>query len=299
MSFMLVVLLNKSLYKRKAKGIVTPSASSYWFYLCPVMSVSKYHILCRFMFLICLFTLNNLKYYVIFTVLTVTAATSITPPPHIVSITSASALPPAKSEEPMDAAPSQPAPPPPTEVKKGLSKVKGSLTMAKQSIQAVVSQVKVPTSTPSTQPTTLPAAAPAPRLASPLQALEQEEYGTDASASSFSSASKPENPTEVGEQAAPPNLPFRELVQKVREFLSTPDPAAEEDYQLGSALGRDPVLLQQEKLHRPPSIKLPMVADLSRLQTAQDDSVKPSTSNTLVIGKNFLAFHHTREAGTA
>ena len=34
-----------------------------------------------------------------------------------------------------------------------------------------------------------------------------------------------------------------------------------------------------------PSIKLPMVADLSRLQTAQDDSVKPSTSNTLEIGK--------------
>ena len=51
------------------------------------------------------------------------AATSIAPPPHIVSITPVSPLPPAKSEEPMDAAPSQPAPP---EVKKGLSKVKGS-----------------------------------------------------------------------------------------------------------------------------------------------------------------------------
>ena len=146
----------------------------------------------------------------------------------------------------------------------------------------MVSQVKVPTTTPSTQPSSLSAAASAPRLASPPQALEQEEYGTDASASSFSSASKPEDPTEVGEQAAPPNLPFRELVQKVREFLSIPDPAAEEDYKLGSALGRDPLLLQ---LDRPPSIKLPMVADLSRLQTAQDDSVKPSTSNTLEIGK--------------
>ena len=66
--------------------------------------------------------------------------------------------------------------------------------------------------------------------------------------------------------------------------MSIPDPAAEEDYKLGSALGRDP-LLQQEKLDRPPSIKLPMVADLSRLQTAQDDSVKPSMSNTLEIGK--------------
>ena len=38
-------------------------------------------------------------------------------------------------------------------------------------------------------------------------------------------------------------------------------------------------------MDRPPSIKLPMFADLSRLQTAQDDSVKPSTSNTLEIEK--------------
>ena len=210
------------------------------------------------------------------------AATSTAQPPHIVSITPVSAIPPAKAEEPMVSAPSQPAP---AEIKKGFSKVKGSSTIAQQSIQAVVSQVKVPTTTPSTQPSSLPTAASALRLASPLQALEQEEYGTDASASSFSSASKPEDPTEVGEQAAPPNLPFRELVQKVREFLSIPDPAAEEDYKLGSALGRDPLLLQQEKLDRPPSIKLPMVADLSRRQTAQDDSVKPSTSNTLEIGK--------------
>ena len=66
--------------------------------------------------------------------------------------------------------------------------------------------------------------------------------------------------------------------------MSIPDPAAEEDYKLGSALGCDP-LLQQEKLDRPPSIKLPMVADLSELQTVQDESVKPSTSNTLEIGK--------------
>ena len=204
------------------------------------------------------------------------------PPSHIVSITPVSAIPPAKAEEPMDSAPSQPAPP---EVKKGFSKVKGSSAIAQQSIQVVVSQVKVPTTTPSTQPSFLPTATSAPTLASPLQALEQEEYGTDASAFSFSSASKPEDPTEVGEQAAPPNLPFRALVQKVREFLSIPDPAADEDYKLGSALGRDPLLLQQEKLDRPPSIKLPMVADLSRLQTAQDDSVKPSTSNTLEIGK--------------
>ena len=87
------------------------------------------------------------------------------------------------------------------------------------------------------------------------------------------------------EQAAPPNLPFRELVQKVREFLSIPNPAAEEDYKMGSASGHDLLLLQQEEADRPPSIKLPMVADLSRLLSAQDDLVNPSTSNTLDIGK--------------
>ena len=39
------------------------------------------------------------------------AATSTAPPPHIVSITPVSAIPPAKAEESMDSAPSQPAPP--------------------------------------------------------------------------------------------------------------------------------------------------------------------------------------------
>ena len=125
----------------------------------------------------------------------------------------------------------------------------------------------------------------APRLSSPLQALGQEEYGTDALAFSFLSTSKPEDTTAVGEQAAPPNLRFRELVQKVWEFLSISDPVEEEDYKLGSALGCDPLLLQQEKFDRPPSIKLSMVVDLSCLQTGQNDSVKPSTFNTLEIGK--------------
>ena len=67
--------------------------------------------------------------------------------------------------------------------------------------------------------------------------------------------------------------------------MTIPDPATEEDYKPGSALGRDPLLLQQEKSDRPPSIKLPLVADLSRLQTAQDDSVKPGTSGSPDIGK--------------
>ena len=86
------------------------------------------------------------------------AATS--QPPHIVSITPVSASQP-KAEEPMDSAPSQPAP---SEVKKGLTKVKGFPAIAKQSIQAVVTNVKVPTTTPSAQPSSMPSAAPAPRL---------------------------------------------------------------------------------------------------------------------------------------
>ena len=169
-------------------------------------------------------------------------------------------------------------------MKKGLSRVKGSSAIASQSIHAVASNITVPTAASSSQPMQQPSVAPPPRLQSPLQALEQEEYGTDTSASSFA-ASRSEEPSDTGEQAAPPNLPFRELVQKVREFLSILDPAAEEDYKLGSALGRHPLLLQQEKADRPPSIKLPMVADLSRLQSAQDDLVKSSTSSTLDIGK--------------
>ena len=165
----------------------------------------------------------------------------------------------------MDSAPSQL----PPEVKKGLSRVKGSSAIASQSIHAVASNITVPTSASSSQPMQQPSVAPPPRLQSPLQALEQEEYGTDTSASSFA-ASRSEEPSDTGEQAAP--VPFRELVQKVREFLSIPDPAAEEDYKLGSALGCDPLLLQQEKADRPPSIKLPMVADLSGLQSAQDET---------------------------
>ena len=186
----------------------------------------------------------------------------------------------AKSEGPMDSAPSQPLP----EVKTGVSGVKGSSAIATQSIQAVASNIQVPASIPSSQPSQQPTAMAIPRLQSPLQALEQEDYGTDTSASSFMASNRSEEPTDPGEKAVHPNLPFRELVQKVREFLSIPDPAAEEDYKLGLALGCDPLLLQQ-KANRPPSIKLPMVADLSRLQSAQDELVKPSTSNTLDIGK--------------
>ena len=201
--------------------------------------------------------------------------------PHIVSITLMSALPPAtKLEEPMDSVPSHPHP----EVKKGVSGVKVSSAIVTQSIQAVASNIQVPISTSLSQPSQPPSAA-IPQFQSPPQVLEQEEYGTDTSASSFAASNRSEEPTDPWEQAAPPNLPFRELVQKVRELLSISDPAAEKDYKLGSALGCDPLLLQQEKADRPPSIKLPKVADLSCFQSAQDDLVKPSTSNTLDIGK--------------
>ena len=133
------------------------------------------------------------------------------------------------------------------EVKKGVSGLKGSSAITTQSIQAVASNIQVSTSISSSQPSQPPSTAAVPWLQSPLQALEQEEYGTDTSASSFTASNRSEEPTDPGEQAAPPNLPFRELVQKVREFLSIPpDPAAKEDYKLGSALGRGPLLLQQE-----------------------------------------------------
>ena len=221
---------------------------------------------------------------------TPTPAPQASAQPHIVSITPLSAVPAAsKSEEPMDATPSQP----PLAIKKGLANVKGSSAIATQSLQAVASHIQVPsaptqttTVSPSAQPTVAPPSisSTTAKLQSPLQVLEQEEYGAESSASSFTSP-RSEEPTDTGEQAAPPNLPFRELVQKVREFLSIPDPAAEEHYKPGSALGRDPLLLLQEKAGRPPSIKLPMVSDLSHLQTAQDEAVKPSTSSTLDMGK--------------
>ena len=170
--------------------------------------------------------------------------------PHIVSITPLSAVPAAsKSEEPMDATPSQP----PPAIKKGLANVKGSSAIAPQSLQAVASQVpSAPTQPTTVPPSAQPTVAPpnisstTAKLQSPLQVLEQEEYGADSSASSFATP-RSEEPTDTGEQAAPPNLPFRELVQKVREFLSIPDPAGEEHYKPGSALGRDSLLLLQEK----------------------------------------------------
>ena len=142
-------------------------------------------------------------------------AASSSPPPHIVSIIPVSAIPPAKSEEPMDSAPSQPAPP---EVKKGLSKVKGSSAIAQESIQAVITQVKVPTTTLSTHHPPASATVSALRLSSPLQALEQEEYGTDVSTSSFSSTSKQEDPTEVGQHASPPTFHSGNWSRKLGSF---------------------------------------------------------------------------------
>ena len=160
-------------------------------------------------------------------------APQVTPTqPHIVSITPLSAIPAAtKLEEPMDATPSQPA------IKKGLANVEGSSAIASQSLKAVASQIQVPSLGPILA-TSLPTSAPsmvvpsniAPassKLQSLLQVLEQEEYGADTSASS-STTPRPEEPANTGEQGAPPKLPFQELVQRVRQFLSIPDPAAKE-----------------------------------------------------------------------
>ena len=117
--------------------------------------------------------------------------------PHIVSIVPVSALPQvcfaAKMEEPMNSAPSQP----PPKVKKGFSRVKGSSAIA------MASNIMVPTSAPSAQPAQQPTVAPPPRLQSLLQALEQEEYGTNTCASSFA-ASRSEEPSDTGDQVPPP-----------------------------------------------------------------------------------------------
>ena len=103
---------------------------------------------------------------------------------------------------------------PPPAIKKGLANVKGFSAIASQSLQAVASQIQVLSSS-LIQTTTIPTSVPsmvaasniAPassKLQSRLQVLEQEEYGTDTSASSFTTPRSEE-------EAAPPNLPFREL----------------------------------------------------------------------------------------
>ena len=143
--------------------------------------------------------------------------------PHIVSITHLSAVPAAnKSKEAMDETPTQPAP----TIKKGLANVKGSSAIATQSLQAVASHIQVPsappqltTVPPSAQPTVAPTNLPstAAKLQSPLQVLEQEEYGADSSASSFTSP-RSEEPTDTGEQAAPPTFPSENLCKKLGSF---------------------------------------------------------------------------------
>ena len=58
-----------------------------------------------------------------------------------------------------------------------------------------------------------------------------------------------EEPTHNGGQAATLYLPFRKLVQKARESISIPDPAAEEKYKLRLTLECDPLLLHQQNVH--------------------------------------------------
>ena len=85
---------------------------------------------------------------------------------------------------------------------------------------------QVPASITSSQPSKQPAVASATWLQSSLQGLEQKE-DADISASSFAATTRSEEPTDTEEQVAPPNFPFRGLVQMV------PEPAVEEDYKLG------------------------------------------------------------------
>ena len=130
--------------------------------------------------------------------------------PHIVSITPlAAAVAATKFEEPMDSTPSQP-----PAIKKGLAKVKGSSGIASQSLQAVASHIQV-TPSASTQATTVSTSAPqivalpniAPassNLQSPLQVLEQEEYGTDNSTSSSFTTPRSEEPTGTSETGSSP-----------------------------------------------------------------------------------------------
>ena len=87
---------------------------------------------------------------------------------------------------------------------------------------------------------------------------------------------RPEKHTDTGEQGTSLNLPFRELIQKVREFLSSPDSAAGEDYYLGSALGCNSLLLQQKKSDRSPSIELSIVADIPHLQSPKMNWSSPA-----------------------
>ena len=97
---------------------------------------------------------------------------SASPMPHAVSIIPRSALPPAtKTAGLMLSALSHP----PPEIKRGISGVKGSATIATQ-FRQWPHIFKVPTSVPSLQPSQQHAVASAPRLISLLQALEQQEF---------------------------------------------------------------------------------------------------------------------------
>ena len=71
----------------------------------------------------------------------------------------------------------------------------------------------MPTSAPPLQPSQQPTVASVQWLQSPPQALEQEEFGTDTSASSFAAIpGKKNNLAVTGEKVAPRNRTFREFV---------------------------------------------------------------------------------------
>ena len=168
------------------------------------------------------------------------ASQATTTQPHIVSITPLSAVPAAtKLEEPMDAAPSQP----PPAIKKGLAHVKGSFTITSQSLQAVKSQMQVPSSAP-IQATLIPTSASsmvAPSNIAPVPSICNLLCMAEIPQHILSPILGQKNPQSLVSRQLP--LTFHELVQRVREFLSIPDPAAQEHYKPGSVLGHDPLLL--------------------------------------------------------
>ena len=152
---------------------------------------------------------------------------------------------------------------------------------------------KTPVSTPAPQmpppaTTTAPimstGAIPKVATQSPLQALESQDYGTDSSSSSFSNPPVVEE-TEPENLANPPKPEFGLLLNHIREFLGIPDPSTQEEFRLGSGIGRDPNMLRLEQSNKPVSLKLPLQDELARMLRVQNELIQPPNSSPLDIGQ--------------
>ena len=131
-----------------------------------------------------------------------------------------------------------------------------------------------------------PFSAPAAPITSqsPLQALETHDYGTDSSSSSYSSMPIVEE-TEPENLASPPKPEFGQLLDNIRQFLGIPNPTLQEEFRLGSGIGRDPNMLKLEQSKKPSSLKLPLQDELAKMLRMQDELLKPTTSSGLDIGQ--------------